>query len=95
MAAFRYPPPFPLQVEDEVFHSLSFAGFQGFCKLFGGGCPEAVDTDIAGFGLYHVRCVQAEDGNFVTLHGEVQLVVHATAHDGEFHFRVFRSAQAS
>ncbi len=60
-----------LQVEDKVFHSLLLQYFQGLCKLFGGGGSKAVDAYIAGLGLYHVRGVQTENGNFVTLHGEV------------------------
>ena len=91
----QIPSSVTLQVEDEVFHSFLLQAFQGFCKLFGSGCPEAVDAYIAGFGLYHVRGVQTQNGNFVALHGEVQLVVHATAHDGQFHLRVFRPAQAA
>ena len=82
-----------LQVEDQVFHAFLLELFQRLCKFFGGSSGKTVDTYIPCLGLYHVGCIQAEDGNLVTFYGEVQCVVHAAPYNGKFDFRVFRAAQ--
>ena len=43
--------------------------------------------------LYHVRGVKAQNGYFVALHGEVQRIGNAAAHDGQVDFRILGTAQ--
>ena len=49
--------------------------------------------DIANAGFYHVVSVERVKGNFVARNDEVERLLHAAAHNAEFHFRPLRTAQ--
>ena len=82
-----------LQVEDQVFHTLTAESFKALHKLLMGLRPEVADTDIADARTYHIRGINGLHGNLVTYDSEEQFVLNARTDDAKMHLCILRTAQ--
>ena len=85
--------PVPLQVENQMLHSLFSQLLQCLFELVGRRGGEAVELDVAGCLVCHVGGVKAVHRDLPACDFEFNQVGHALAQDFHADFRVFGSSQ--
>ena len=55
---------------------------------------EVTNADITNARTDHISRINGMDGNLVTHHGKLQLILDTQTHHTQFHFRSLRTAQA-
>ena len=84
-----------LEVENETLHAGTLQGVCGCDKLAVRRGTERSDADVAHVRTNHIICVQRVDGYFGAGNGEMEHLLHATAHDTKADLRAALAAQTA